>query len=192
MTKQNDKRNEYARKWRAANAEKVRAQARARYAADPTVLREKARVRSSAWYATNREEVLAESKAWREANREESRRMSREWRAANPEKLRGLHLKYKYGITAEQWDAMFAAQGSCCAACRSADPKHKRGWHTDHDHNTGAVRGILCHRCNVTLGNLGDDASGVARGCAQLGRYLAGPHLNPRSLPAHAGLLFAL
>ena len=97
----------------------------------------------------------------------------------------------RYGLTPTQWDALFASQGNICGACGTDDPRSKRGWHTDHDHNTGAVRGILCHRCNVTLGNLGDNATGVAIGSANLSRYLAGPR-NPHQLPPLAGLLLSL
>lgn len=61
----------------------------------------------------------------------------------------------KYGLTRGVWEAIFAAQGFCCAICRGDDPGGQ-GWSTDHDHETGAVRGILCNRCNAALGMIGD------------------------------------
>ncbi|WP_368859394.1 endonuclease domain-containing protein [Arthrobacter humicola] len=38
----------------------------------------------------------------------------------------------------------------------------------DHDHGTGEARGLLCQRCNVALGNMGDDPERVRN----LARYL--------------------
>jgi hypothetical protein len=69
----------------------------------------------------------------------------------NPEKRRSIILKHVYGITLEEWQRLFEAQGSVCACCGTDDPKHKKGWHTDHDHATGKVRGILCRPCNQVL-----------------------------------------
>jgi len=37
-----------------------------------------------------------------------------------------------------------------CALCKTDTP-NARGWTTDHDHETGLVRGILCHTCNIKL-----------------------------------------
>jgi hypothetical protein len=59
----------------------------------------------------------------------------------------------QFGLTPEDWDAMFAAQGHICGACGSPSPRRRNGkWATDHDHATGKVRGILCYVCNVALG----------------------------------------
>lgn len=65
------------------------------------------------------------------------------------------HQQYYYGITQERRNAMFEAQGRCCAVCRATE-HGGRGWHTDHDHSTKEVRGILCHACNLALGNVKD------------------------------------
>lgn len=73
-------------------------------------------------------------------------------------------------MTAEQWDAMFEGQGRACRICRASEPGGRGVWHTDHCHTTRKVRGILCHYCNVGLGNFKDDPAllGAAIG------YLAG------------------
>jgi hypothetical protein len=84
----------------------------------------------------------------------------------SPERAQNAQLKYKYGITLEQRDAMFAEQGHACAICGTAAParsnKHQN-WAVDHDHRTGAVRGILCHPCNLLLGNALDSPDTLAK-----------------------------
>jgi recombination endonuclease VII len=52
---------------------------------------------------------------------------------------RTYHLKRRYGINADEADALLAAQGGLCAICKVAPAKH-----VDHDHATGAVRALLC------------------------------------------------
>ena len=53
------------------------------------------------------------------------------------------------GITDADYARLLAAQGGHCALC-PATPKTRR-LHVDHDHATGKVRGLLCHRCNRAL-----------------------------------------
>jgi hypothetical protein len=60
----------------------------------------------------------------------------------------------KYGITKEQKDLMIKDSEGKCNICGSESPNSSWGWHLDHCHKTGKVRGILCMQCNTTLGKL--------------------------------------
>ena len=67
-------------------------------------------------------------------------------------------LRAKYGITLKDWQRMFREQGECCAICKSKSPNHGSGqFVVDHDHEFGNIRGILCGKCNVMLGQANDD-----------------------------------
>ncbi len=59
-----------------------------------------------------------------------------------------------YKLTVEQYDAIFAYQGGVCYACKCSEPVKGRRLSVDHDHATGLVRGLLCSRCNPTLGKI--------------------------------------
>lgn len=62
-------------------------------------------------------------------------------------------IEYKYRVTREQYETMLKDQDDKCPICN--DPLDGR-IHVDHDHKTGKVRGLLCHRCNVGLGFFND------------------------------------
>jgi hypothetical protein len=61
-------------------------------------------------------------------------------------------LKRFYGISEDQYNAMLAAQHGVCAICGNPDIVHGR-LSVDHDHETGAVRALLCSNCNLGLGH---------------------------------------
>jgi hypothetical protein len=61
-----------------------------------------------------------------------------------------------YGVTVEQYEAMYAAQGGRCAVCRKATGKARR-LAVDHNHATGEPRGLVCGPCNILIGKLADD-----------------------------------
>lgn len=75
-------------------------------------------------------------------------------RAADPKIARGRNLKSNYNITVEDWELILLSQDYLCAVCHTDSPGHKTGWRTDHHHETGQVRGILCHWCNITVGHV--------------------------------------
>jgi Recombination endonuclease VII len=76
----------------------------------------------------------------------------RENRAKNHGSVRSAILKIRYGVSEVDIAWMRLQQGGKCAMCRKSSPEH-----VDHDHTTGAVRGLLCFNCNRALGYLGDD-----------------------------------
>lgn len=69
---------------------------------------------------------------------------------------RNVVLRSKYGITQDDFEKMLLSQDSKCAICGAAEPGGRGTWHVDHDHETVAVRGLLCWRCHSTLGKAGD------------------------------------
>jgi hypothetical protein len=82
-----------------------------------------------------------------------------EARARNPENhVAAMHrakLKNKFGLSFEKFQAMIDAQNNLCAICKKPEQQRRR-LSVDHDHETDAIRGLLCMNCNAGLGNLRD------------------------------------
>jgi hypothetical protein len=97
------------------------------------------------------------AKEWRKNNPEKSREISRKWNKANPEQRRDTQLKYLYGLSLDKYNEMVSKQYGCCAICVRPQSKLRKPLCVDHNHVTGAVRGLLCHTCNRVLGMLQDD-----------------------------------
>lgn len=74
---------------------------------------------------------------------------------------RRYHLKTTYGISLEQYEEMFAAQGGVCKICHLPETHIRSGssksLDVDHDHQTGEVRALLCSACNSAYGLLRED-----------------------------------
>lgn len=127
-------------------------------------------------YKRDRAEILAKQRARRARDPETFRAKGRAWYenmtpAARKAWQRRNHLRSAFGLTPEAYDAMLASQGGGCAICGSREPRNQHGYLSiDHDHTTGAVRGILCDPCNNGIGRLRDDPAIAARAAD----YLAG------------------
>ena len=81
---------------------------------------------------------------------------NRQSRREDPARWRNVQLKHSYGLTLDQYNALLAKQGGVCAICRCQPSVQRKPLAVDHDHRTGAVRGILCGKCNVRLVALDD------------------------------------
>lgn len=99
--------------------------------------------------------------------------LSRAWRLANLEKQKWYGVKYKYGITREQYDEFLAKQGGLCAVCT----KPAVVLHIDHDHSCcpklptcgKCIRGLLCGHCNKALGLMKEDIVAIKNMVEYLG-----------------------
>lgn len=65
------------------------------------------------------------------------------------------YLKYKYNSTVEEIDKLRQYQDNQCALCKKDFALIKKST-TDHDHKTNMIRGILCSKCNTSLGGFSD------------------------------------
>lgn len=74
--------------------------------------------------------------------------------------IKAYALNRKYGLSIEQAQAMQAAQNGC-GICQSTEDLV-----IDHDHQTGALRKLLCRRCNRAIGLFKDDV-GLLQSCVE-------------------------
>jgi hypothetical protein len=83
----------------------------------------------------------------------------------DPLKKRNENLKRCYGITLNEYNEMLEKQNGKCAICGTTETKGRKSgrgggadvFAVDHCHDTGDVRGLLCHSCNRAMGLLGDN-----------------------------------
>lgn len=114
---------------------------RASYAAD----RGKHRAKSRKYYARfgNSAEFKARKKAWSE--------------------------KWRYGVTPEFRERLWAQQQGLCAICEKAISLS--GACLDHRHIDGQLRGLLCRLCNAGLGTFEDSPELLRRAANYLDRW---------------------
>lgn len=82
------------------------------------------------------------------------------------------YYRNAYGITCDEWEALYKTQGGVCAICLqegfTMKESHVAKLMVDHCHTTGRVRGLLCHNCNRALGLLKDSTENLTRAIAYL------------------------
>jgi hypothetical protein len=81
-------------------------------------------------------------------------------REQNPVFWRKTHLRRKFNLSLEDYNKMMEAQEGKCAICLQFETQKRDGklkaLAVDHNHATGAIRGLLCTGCNTGVGKLKD------------------------------------
>lgn len=109
-------------------------------------------------------------------NREKRNAMSREQRY---QERRQRHLRHTFGIDAEAFAKLYDAASGKCQICGKLLAAIHRGEQAeggeypciDHSKTCGCVRGLLCVRCNLGLGQLGHSISRLAEAVGYLERF---------------------
>lgn len=125
---------------------------------NPSEHREKLRENTARYRSRNTEKVLEIGRISDRKRYEKRRSYSKEYllnyQRRNKEKVRGYHIKYKYGITLEQYNDLFKKQKGMCAVCGRHQNEIGRTLAVEHCHKTERVRGLVCQRCNLAIGVL--------------------------------------
>lgn len=129
-----------------------------------------------AYRQTHRAEAIDKSKRYRLAHPEKVKETQRRYRAANRAKITATKKKWRQNnrdlqrAAGKRWkinrilkicdfDALVTKQEGRCAIC-GLDHAARVGsgrLSIDHCHESGKVRGLLCHRCNSLLGHAKDN-----------------------------------
>lgn len=103
-----------------------------------------------------------------------------QWFRDHPERNRANKHRWgmsQYGITPEEYDALLAAQGGVCAICGGDEAASHGRTGTkfrlcvDHDHESGQVRGLLCQKCNRSIGLMSDNVELLRKAIDYLERF---------------------
>jgi dCMP deaminase len=71
---------------------------------------------------------------------------------------RNWRLKKYYNFSSEGYNELLTLQDGVCAICKEATHGDNSEYLCiDHDHKTGKVRGLLCDKCNRSIGSLRDN-----------------------------------
>ena len=89
---------------------------------------------------------------FKKKSKESAQRLGRDHR-------KNYALQWHYGIGLETYKEMLEEQEGKCVCGSTTGRSNAEALHVDHDHNTGLIRGLLCHRCNRAIGLVDDPRS---------------------------------
>ena len=128
---------------------------------------------SLAWKLRNPERVASQKRKYRLKYRERDmarryankpkRQLYEKNRTRSRSYRKEMNLIWAYGMQKSEFNDLRIKQHNCCAICRE---RFSEMPHVDHDHLSGATRGLLCRSCNIGIGHLKDSIK-LARAALQ-------------------------
>lgn len=159
-----------ANKKYASERERILAKKARHRAKHAAALSEKQRAR----YHADRENHISRMAAYRSAHKEQAKAYFKSYkRPKSYDRFKDarwhVRLTKLYKLTPEQ----YAQLGPLCWICGNEETSIAKSGKpfrmtVDHDHETGAVRGVLCRSCNLGLGHFRDDVSLFMKAIAYL------------------------
>jgi len=124
------------------------------------------KARNSAYYLANKEKIASRNRRWYSQNKEYYIQSQKSGK-----------LQRDYGISLVEYESMYEEQGGLCAICFREESAVNRSTGTpwqlsvDHNHQTGAVRGLLCMSCNLSLGRFDESIDRLRSAIAYLEKW---------------------
>jgi hypothetical protein len=119
--------------------------------------RDEKNAKSRQYHAEHKAENNARSRRYQKENNVALAEKKRDYTAKTTDQRKDAQLRRYYGISLVEYRLLFDLQGGICANCLLPEAVidsrtgKVRSLATDHEHVTGAVRGLLCSRCNPPL-----------------------------------------
>lgn len=154
------------RYWRK-NKKKILKQCHTYYGKNKITILGKKRI----YYKKNHSVIKSKTRKHYHKTRENNLKRMKLWQKKNKHKVKSYQLEKHYGITLKEYNRIFVNQGGKCAICRKKPDIKKKYFAVDHNHRTGTNRGILCHACNIMIGNAKDSIKLLQAGIRYLNRY---------------------
>lgn len=171
-----EKQRQYQREYHSKNKERIKKRDAEKYkTADKERIKQVRLARISRLTPEQLEEERKKRNARRAIsradpiNKKKKKEAAVEYRKNNKEAVSARDKEYKKGkgrpaywkkqgiiLTVERYEEMILEQNGCCAICGKFRLPDERVLVVDHNHNTGKIRGLLCHPCNMGIGQLKD------------------------------------
>ncbi len=163
MTKGHGWKSEYDKNWYTAHRAEQLLKMKAWREANP----KKMKASKAHWNATHKKQNAQTHREYRQKNLDRVREWKNDWYKKHPERKKSIdrntYFKRKYSITLKEYERMRQERNNKCDICgkecnRTTFNGKRLEPCVDHDYKDTKlrIRGMLCNRCNQTLGKVED------------------------------------